>query len=179
MFTYKIDDSLEMKLIDVKDAEALFNLVNSNRTYLREWLPWIDTTLSVDDTLSFIKLAQNQYANNNGFQATIWYANEIVGVVGYHNIDWNHKTTSIGYWLGEWYQSKGIMTRACKAFVDYAFEEMKLNRVEIRCAVGNTKSQMIPRRLGFREEGRIRCGEWLYDHFVDHVIYGMVKKDRI
>ena len=70
------------------------------------------------------------------------------------------------------------MTKACKVFVDYAFEGMKMNRVEIRCAVENSKSRAIPLRLGFKEEGRIRCGEWLYDHFVDHVIYSQIDLDR-
>jgi ribosomal-protein-serine acetyltransferase len=69
------------------------------------------------------------------------------------------------------------MTKACRFLVDYAFAELKLNRVEIRCATGNHKSRAIPERLGFKLEGTVRQAEWLYDHFVDHALYGMLASE--
>ncbi|MFC7391909.1 GNAT family N-acetyltransferase [Scopulibacillus cellulosilyticus] len=39
------------------------------------------------------------------------------------------------------------------------------------------KSRAIPQRLGFREEGCIRDGEFLYDHYVNTMIYGLVKEE--
>lgn len=71
------------------------------------------------------------------------------------------------------------MTKACIAFINHAFSELQLNRVEIRCAVGNTKSRAIPERLGFTNEGTIRDGEWLYDHFVNHIVYGILAMEWI
>ena len=69
------------------------------------------------------------------------------------------------------------MTRSCKALVNFVFDEIGLNRVEIRAAVHNWKSRAIPERLGFTQEGIIRDAEWLYDHYVDHVVYGMLKRE--
>lgn len=66
------------------------------------------------------------------------------------------------------------MTKAAKALTDYAFQELKLNRVDIRAAEGNSKSRAIPERLGFVCEGRIRQAEWLYDRYADHIVYGML-----
>ena len=99
------------------------------------------------------------------------------GVIGFHKIDWNNKSTSIGYWLGEDYVGNGLMTKSVKAFVDYALIDLGLNRVEIRAAVENKKSRAIPERLGFTHEGTIRQSEWLYDHYVDHEVYGMLASD--
>lgn len=96
------------------------------------------------------------------------------GVAGFNSINWSNNTAYIGYWLGEGYQGNGIMTRVAKALTDYAFTELKLNKVEIRAAVGNKKSRSIPERLGFVNEGCIRKAEWLYDYYVDHVIYGIL-----
>lgn len=177
MFTYQINDDAELKLLSMDHDVALFKLVDENREHLRKWLPWIDRTVSVDDTREFLQIATRQFADNNGFQAGIWYKGEMAGVIGYHMVNWQHRHTSIGYWLGEKYQGKGLMTMACKAFIDHAFDGWGLNRIEIRCAEANYSSRAIPERLDFQEEGFIRCGEWLYDHFVDHVVYGLLVSD--
>ncbi|WP_313892389.1 GNAT family protein [Psychrobacillus sp.] len=177
MFTYNIDDKTALKMLDLQDAEALFTLTVESKETLREWLPFIDYTKSVDDTKNFIQSTMKQYSENNGFQAGIWYDGKIAGVIGFHKIDWNNKSTSIGYWLGNDYVGLGLMTKSVEAFVDYAFKEIKLNRVEIRAAVENKKSRAIPERLGFTEEGCVRQTEWLYDHYVDHIVYGMLAAD--
>ncbi len=69
------------------------------------------------------------------------------------------------------------MTRACRALVGHAFTELNLNRVEIRCASDNARSCAIPERLSFRREGLLREAEWLYDRFVDHVVYGLIRSE--
>jgi ribosomal-protein-serine acetyltransferase len=69
------------------------------------------------------------------------------------------------------------MTRVAKALTDYAFNELGLNKVDISAAAENKKSRSIPERLGFVNEGCIRQAEWLYDHYVDHIVYGMLAKD--
>jgi ribosomal-protein-serine acetyltransferase len=46
--------------------------------------------------------------------------------------------------------------------------------MEIHCAAGNARSRGVPERLGFQQEGVLRQTGWLYDHFVDHVMYGML-----
>jgi ribosomal-protein-serine acetyltransferase len=45
----------------------------------------------------------------------------------------------------------------------------------MHCAVGNTKSRAVPERLGFVQEGILHDAEWLYDHYVDLVIYSILK----
>jgi ribosomal-protein-serine acetyltransferase len=91
-----------------------------------------------------------------------------------HAIDWANRKTSLGYWLAEPHQGRGIVTRGCAALLPYLFDELGLNCVEIGCAVGNARSAAIPERLGFTREGVLRQREWLYDHFVDHVVYSLL-----
>ncbi|MBB6217987.1 ribosomal-protein-serine acetyltransferase [Anaerosolibacter carboniphilus] len=174
MFKYIIDNDVELKILDINNAEELFDLIYSCKSYLMEWLPWVDGTKSMADTKTFIEMSKKQIASNSGFQAGIWYKQKLAGVIGYHKMDWTNKSTSIGYWLGENYQGKGITVRATKAFVEYALTDLNLNRVEIRCAEKNYKSRAIPERLGFSNEGTSKEVEWLYDHYVSHVIYGML-----
>ena len=171
MQTIPVAEQFALVPLELSDADELFELTDTSRGYLREWLPWLDNIRRVDDTRAFIRAAQAQAAQNNGAQLAIKIDGCIAGVVGHHQIDWRNRLTSLGYWLGEAYQGRGLVTAACRALITHAFEEAHLNRVEVRCAVENLKSRAIPTRLGLREEGLLRDAEWLYDHFVDHVVY--------
>lgn len=177
MIKIAVDEYLHLRTLEVHDADELFALTNLCRSYLRQWLPWLDVTQSVSDTRAFIESSLRQLAANAGFQTGIWQADQLVGVIGYHHLDWMNRTTNIGYWLAEQHQGRGIMTKSCSALVEYAFESWSMHRVEIRCAIGNLKSRGIPERLGFRQEGLMREAEWLYDHYVDHVVYGMLAQE--
>ena len=177
MRTIKIDDDTGLRTFEEEDAEEVFAAVDLNREYLREWLPWLDGNRSVEDTRVFIEQALVQQANDDGFQAGLWHQGKFAGVIGYHYINRHDRKTEIGYWLDASLQGKGLMTRACKAMVSYAFHEYRLNRVEIHCATGNISSRAIPERLGFTQEGILRETAWLYDHFVDHVVYGMLARE--
>lgn len=177
MFLYNIDENLSLKLIEMNDAARVFELTDKSRSYLREWLPWLDFTTSVDDTKGFIQGCMSGYAQNKSMTTTIIYKGEIVGVASFNQIDWGNRTAYIGYWLGEGYQGKGIMTKVAKALTNYAFSHLFLNKVEIRAAEENIKSRSIPERLGFIIEGKIRQAEWLYDRYVDHIVYGILENE--
>ncbi|HEX8685562.1 MAG TPA: GNAT family protein, partial [Pyrinomonadaceae bacterium] len=109
-----------------------------------------------------------------GFATLIFSGGRVAGSIGYNNIDWANRKTDIGYWLGAAYQGRGLMTRSCRALVGHAFGELRLNRVEIYCAVANVRSRRIPERLGFAQEGTHRQAEWVHDHFKDLVSYSML-----
>lgn len=177
MFSRSLGDDAELRLLEARHASALFALVDENRHHLRQWLPWVDMTRSVEDSRAFVELTLRQFAQSNGFHAGIWYQGEFAGVIGHHRIDWTNGATILGYWVGERYQGKGLVTRAVQAFLHHAFVEVKLNRLEIRCALGNDRSRAIPERLGFKPEGMLRDAEWLYDHFVDHVVYAQLARE--
>lgn len=171
VFHRRVDEEIELRVLDEGHAKELFDLTDRNRDHLRAWLPWVDGTRTTKDTLAFIRTAIEQHRRGDGFQAGIWYRGELAGVVGFHRIDWPGRRVALGYWLGREFEGRGIMTRSCRVLVEHALGELGLDRVEIRAATGNVRSREIPVRLGFRQEGVVRRAEWLYDHFVDHVVY--------
>jgi ribosomal-protein-serine acetyltransferase len=174
MFTLNVDQDIQLHLLQIQDSGLLFQLVQENREHFRQWLPWIDNIITPVQFHAIISGWLKQFYDNNGFQLGIRYRHKLIGVIGLHSIDWFNKQTSIGYYLGEGNEGKGIMTRSVRALIDYIFNYLKLHRVEIRCGLNNHKSRAIPIRLGFKEEGLIRDGEFLYDHYHDLVVYGML-----
>ena len=176
-FIVPVDDDLELRLFEEADATALFQLIESSRGYLREWLPWVDYETSIEDSRSFIKRSVQSYLDNEGFNLGIYLHDRLTGVIGFHTVNWPNRQVEIGYWLGAEFQGHGVMTRACRTMVEYAFHKLQLNRVTILCATGNRRSRAIPERLQFTQEGVLRDGEWLYDHFVDLVMYSMLARE--
>lgn len=177
MYQFVIDNEIALKLLDIPYADQLFKLIDSCRSYIKEWLPSFGGIKSIEDTKSFINIKKQQFASNSGVQAGIWYKGNLVGLIGFNAISWENKFCIICYWLGEGYQGNGIMTRSCKAFVDYAINGLRLNRVEIRCAEKNIRSRAIPERLAFVNEGIIREAELLNGHYVNHVVYSVLARE--
>ena len=174
MFYREIDDELQLALIMPHYAEALYALVDQNRDYLREWLPWLDATTKQKDVEDFIKSAVTQMADGRGLTCLIVFQDNIVGVVSYNSIDASTQTGSIGYWLDQDHNGQGLMTRCVEKLIEIGFDELALRKLEIRCAVGNTKSRSIPERLGLKQEGVIRNSENLYGRYIDHAVYGVI-----
>lgn len=174
MLIITVKNDIKLKLRDIDDSEELFALIDSNRLHLRQWLSWVDSVKEVEDVRLSAERAQEQFEANNGAQFGIWFHNKLVGTIAFHYYDWTNRSTMIGYWIDQNHQGKGIMVNSCIALMDYAFADLKMNRVEISCAPQNIKSRAIPQRLGLKEEGIRREVQWLYNHYVDHAVYGML-----
>ena len=177
MLRFELTEDRSMRLLDPADADELFALIDANREHLARWMPFVGQTRSAADSLTFIHAAVRQHEENRSLQMAIVQEGRIVGVAGFHRIDWTARATSIGYWLAEAHQGAGTMTLAVRALVDYAIRVLGLHRVEIRAGVENRRSRAIPERLGFREDGSVRGAERIGSRGIDHVIYAITDRE--
>ncbi len=178
MLSIDVDPHIRLRLLEGHEAPQLFALTDANRLYLRRWLPWLDDNADSENTLRFIEATRERYGNREAAELGIFYQHNLVGMAGLDPLDWSQRRAEMGYWLSAEAQGLGIMHRTCQALIDYAFDEFDLNRLEIRCAVDNKRSRAVAERLGFQCEGVLRQVEWLYDHFVDHALYALLREDR-
>jgi ribosomal-protein-serine acetyltransferase len=172
----RVSNSIELRQLTRDDTEELTDLIDRNRTYLREWLPWLDNSTNITDTAQFIGRSVEQAEDENGLTLGMICSGRMAGVIGQHFVDSLNRRTEIGYWLDAEHQGKGIVTRSTARLVDYAFKQQDCNRVILQCATGNLKSRAVAERLGFVQEGILREAEWLYDHYVDLAVYSMLKR---
>ena len=172
-----IDKRLKLVQIKLSYAKELFNLTEENRVYLDKWLPWVKQTNNVSDTKDFIRNSIKKSKEKNGFDCLIIYNNKIAGVIGLVEINKARNVTEIGYWLGEKYTGKGIMTKSCKVLTDHCFKELKLNRVIIKCEISNKASQHIPERLGYFKQGVMKRDSFYNEKYEDNVQYSMFKRE--
>ena len=176
-FEIKINDKLSLKIPLLRDAEAIFNIIDKDRNHLRIWLPWVDKTISIKDTEVNITERIEKFNKKEAASFYVVYENQWIGSTGFISLDNLNKQGEIGYWLRSDFEGKGLMTECVKASIKYGFEKLGLNRIVIKCNSENTKSAAIPKRLGFMLEGRLREDRIKNDIYSDSLIFGLLKNE--
>jgi len=177
MFSFQIDNELKLLLPTMRDAEEIYRVVRENLEELKLWMPWATNDYSIESAREFIKTNLAEFAENNTSAVAVVEKEKIVGTIGFHHFDAVNKSIQMGYWLDGRAQGKGLITRCCRVLINHAFNELKLNRIQINCNVENIKSRAIPERLGFKLEGIHRQVEWLNDYFRDWAVYAMLAEE--
>jgi N-acetyltransferase len=100
----------------------------------------------------------------------------IIGMTRLYEINQKEKTAVIGY---TWYVPSvwgNIHNKECKLLLlQYVFEEMKFNRVELRVAHQNIPSQKAVEKLGAIKEGVLRKHGYRNDGTIRHtVVYSVI-----
>ena len=168
-----LGEGVEVRALDPDDAKEIFELVELERERLRPWMPWVDPTTGPEEVRAFIEHA----GGPDGLEALgVFVDGAYVGGAGLR-VDAMAGDGELGYWIGSVHEGRGIVTRACRALIGYAFEELGLHRVTICAATDNARSRAIPSRLGFTEEGRLREAERTSTGYHDLVVYGLLERE--
>ena len=177
--TIRVTESIILKQIELSDSYDIFHTIDSQREYLGKWLPFVENTKELAYTRNFIRSVLDTPAETRDFTFVIHYNGEFAGLIGFKSTDILNKKTEIGYWLSEPFQKRGIMTESVNSLIEFAFNDLDINRIQIKCAVGNIPSKNIPLRLGFKLEGIERQGELLTGgNFADIETYSILKNER-
>ncbi len=83
----------------------------------------------------------------------------------------------IGYWLGESHAGRGLMVDALGLLSRFAFETMRLHRIEAACIPDNARSIRVLEKAGFRREGLLRSYLKINGKWRDHFLYGLISDD--
>lgn len=177
MLNITVNEDVQLKQLEDKDAPLLYQQIDVSRKHLRKFLPWVDYNTNPEHSLRFIQMMGRKAEDQEAIAFGIWYKGALCGVIDLHGWDHTLQMAEIGYWLGTAFQGKGIATAAAKALVSFAFDQLKLNKIEIRFVLQNQRSGQIPIRLGFAREGILRHSAKLHGQYADMVVMGILKSD--
>ena len=170
-----VDEKIELRLPDIKYAAEFFHIINTQRSYLGQWLPWVEYTTEEEDSRKFLKEARLFNQGGQKLTTLIFYEKKVAGSLSLVYISKEHGYAEMGYWLSEKLQRKGIMIKACHRLIDYCYQHMEIHRIEIEVAKENHKSQAIPKKLGFKHEGTMREGTKLHGQFIDTELFSLLR----
>ncbi len=195
MFNLKIDEEIQLRNIHPDDAEALFDLLERNRTRLRPWIHPSSLPETAKATRLFtINCLLSYYGNpfgsselaqyfhelesyfspaNRPLDLGIWFRDELAGTIFMAGVSGSSTAIEFGYWITEEHEGKGIITRCISTLMDYAIDEMGILRFVIGCAANNQRSRAVPERLGYRLHVTQPNGEVVGEYVYDRTIYGI------
>ncbi len=164
-------------MLEKRHAAEFVTMVEENREFFGEWLGWAYHIHKVEDAERFIGRGIDRFAEDGLPWIGIWQDNKMAGGILFFPLEGMIQATKIGYWLAEWANGRGLMTRAIRPILQFVFEELKLNRIGLEAEPGNLKSKGVAERLGFTFEG-IRRDGWRSDSgYVDIAVYSMLASD--
>ena len=176
----EIREDVFLKELEIEDAEHIFKAIDSQREYLGKWLPFVEFTKSVKDSLDYVNSVVTMPEDCKEYQFSVFCGGDFAGLAGFKGTDRLNRKSEIGYWLREEFQGRGIITDSLRSLIKFGFSELNLNRIQIKCAPDNVKSNNIPKRLGFYFEGVERNSEFVREGvFRDANVWSLVKKDKI
>jgi ribosomal-protein-serine acetyltransferase len=123
-----------------------------------------------------VRRSLERFAKREGLACGIRHRGALAGVIGLRDLDLVNRKSGMGYWIGKVHEGKGLGTSCCATLLEHAFKELHLHRLEVQCGTCNPRSVAIPERLGFWKEGLSRQVEWLYSHYVDHVLCALLEE---
>lgn len=121
------------------------------------------------------------YAELERTHSGLWWAiifsetNEFCGAIGYNNLSREHKKAELGFWLLPPFWGKGIIQEALEPVLEYAFQNLKLHRIEAFVETENINSQKTLQKQHFRQEGIMRDSEFKNGRFISVAIFSKLK----
>ena len=174
MTEFLLDDGIVLRRFRPDDAGTVYRVVADDLEHLRVYMHWAVPGYSLNSATEFIEASMAAAEENKSLGFGIFDGEQFIGSVGFVNFDHLARRTEIGYWIASRFEGKGIVTRCCRRLIEHAFNELGLNRIEIRCAVENVRSAAVARRLGFTREGVLRQSEMRNGRLLDFEIYGLL-----
>jgi RimJ/RimL family protein N-acetyltransferase len=158
------------------DEESLVQQANNQRIWrnLRDRFP---NPYTLEDARIWIAIASVTEPQTN-FAITV--DEMAVGGIGILlQEDVHRRSAEIGYWLGEDYWGRGIVTEAVRRVTDWAFENFDLCRIFAHVFAWNPASMRVLEKAGYEYEGRLRQSVTKDGQTIDQVIYAIIREDGV
>src|SRR3990167_1047904 len=157
-----ITDRLIIRPTQATDGKILNDAILESFNELHTWMEWCDHKPDIKETEQYAQqAAQNWIDKKNDepyLQLIILDKNtgDFIGATSFHHYNWSVPSIETGYWMRKKYSGQGFMTEATNAITQYAFKQLKVNRVALTCDPDNIKSKNVAERLYFTLEGKLK-----------------------
>lgn len=174
-------DGIHLRPPIMGDYGAWAELRAQSRDHLVPWEPqWTRDELSRDAFRRRVRHYQRELREDLGYAFFLFReADErLLGGITISNVRRGvTQAAAVGYWIGKPYAGRGGMTKALSGIVRFAFDELKLHRLEAACMPTNSASIRVLEKNGFQREGLARRYLKINGVWQDHLLYATLADD--
>jgi len=171
----------ELRAPDRNDWQQWAELRSASRAFLAPWEPtWSDDALTRAAFRRRLARYALEWHSDQGYSFLLFRLEDgaLLGGISLTNVRRGvAESCSIGYWIGQRYARQGHMTEGLELTLKFAFERLRLHRLEAACLPHNAPSRGLLLKAGFREEGYAREYLCIDGKWQDHVLFGMIASE--
>ena len=168
--------SILIRPFSTNDGPGLCSAARESIAELCAWMTWCSPTYSVAEATAFVAQAGRDWESGMRYCFAIAEAasGTLLGSIGLTQINQKHQFANVGVWVRTARTSQGIATEATRMLVRFAFEELRLRRLEFVVAAANLPSVRAVEKIGAKREGVLRQRLSLAGEVHDAFLYALV-----
>lgn len=161
------------------DADALHRLVRESHASLSKWLAWCDPDYNLDDARAWIDYSMASWKERSAFPFAVVDENAgtLLGGVGLNQLDVEHRSANLGYWIGSLSIRRGFATAAAIHAARFGFDDLGLERIDIHVLPNNLASLAVAHKLRAKHEGTLAHGIVLHGEPHDAILLSLHSVD--
>ncbi|MCU1413034.1 MAG: family acetyltransferase [Microbacteriaceae bacterium] len=178
MFAVTLSPSAELRPLEVwNDVEFAANMDRA-REHIRPWVGPSFVTEGVPAARATLARYGEQTARDGARIFGIWDDGVLVGGAMFVEFDDAAGTCELGCWLEPAAEGRGLITAACSALLDWAFDDRGIHRAEWHCRADNVRSAAVAERLGMTLEAVLRESWKIGDTFHNTQIWALLATEH-
>jgi [ribosomal protein S5]-alanine N-acetyltransferase len=171
-------ENIHLRTFNTNDVQAMLKLQKENRDFFEQFaMTRCSNFYTIEGQLERIKNANENMKQDEDYYFGIFEngENRLVGTINLFNIlRGSSQSAVIGYFLDKKYNGKGFMTEATRLIVKYAFDELKLHRIEAGVQPHNIGSIRVLEKSGFHQEGIAKKNTKINGKWEDHRVLAII-----
>jgi len=162
-----------------RDAPTFAAAVRESSSSVGRWMDWAHAAFSEADALAWFAACDSGRVAGSSHEFGIFGSDgySFVGGAGLNQFNARHGFCNLGYWVRERAQRQGVASAAVATLARYAFDDLKLSRVEIVIADGNAPSVGVAEKAGAPYECLARNRLMLHGRSVDAHVFALLPSD--
>lgn len=174
-----LNSDLYLRSLNMGDATAFYKLLVNNYDHFKENLIWMEQEQLHRQAQESMKLRIEMVSREKHFP--LWfgiiYKGQLCGMIGFNELDEDNNIGEMGYFIASEFTSRGIMTSALEAIIDYSFTQLFLNKIELYINGNNLASCRLADKLHFKLEGVLRESQKIEEQYVNQRVYGLLHSE--
>ena len=173
------DGSVLLEPYRIGDVDRLYRAVRESIAELSVWMPWCHADYSIEESRAWVESQAEVWEKGTQYDFVITDAKDgsFLGGCGLSHIDQANQIANLGYWVRTSRTKEGVASAAARLLAQFGFKKLKLNRIEVKAAVGNKASQRVAEKIGAKREGILRNRMVVHDRVYDMVMFSLIPED--